>query len=283
MVTAKTARLPLKTAESLIRLPAAIPMERLAEIRLRSGRRAAAVSVTGQCLPCSETLSRHDIEECFLELCKHSVHSYHNEIVQGYITLDGGCRAGFCGSAVIRDGRIETVRDISSINLRIAHEKRGCANALYSAVFGGGLRSLLLAGAPMSGKTTLLRDLSRLLGERHRVALIDSRSELAAVSGGVPTLDIGENTDVLDCYPRMEGMQLALRTLSPEVMICDEIGGDFEAVEQCISCGVRLIATVHAGSAEELSRRAETARLLRLFDSVAVLGSIGEIAELKIK
>ena len=280
MIMANTAELPLKTAERLIRLPQGIPRGSLAEVRLRAGRPAVAVSVSGRSAVCSQALSRSDIEECFLELCRHSVHSYSREIAEGYITLGGGHRAGFCGTAVIKDGRLSTLRDISSIDLRLAHEVRGCGAELYNAVFAQAPQSLLLAGKPMSGKTTVLRDLARLLGERHRVALIDSRSELAAVHDGTPTLDVGLNTDVLDGYPRYEGMMTALRTLNPEVIICDEIGGDFAAVEQCISCGIKLIATVHAGSLDELRRRPETAGLLPLFDCAAVLSEMGRLCEL---
>ena len=133
----------------------------------------------------------------------------------------------------------------------------------------------------MSGKTTVLRDLARLIGEHHRVSLIDSRGELAAVSDGTPCLDIGRNTDVLNGYPRYEGMTTALRTLSPEVIICDEIGSDFDAVEQCLNCGVKLVATVHAGSLSELARRTETAKLLPMFDYAAVLSDRGRLSEVK--
>jgi len=281
MIKARTAELPLKTAEQLIRLPDGITHRELAEVRLRAGRPAVAVTIAGRSIVCSPPLSRCDIEQCFLELCRHSVHSYAREIAEGYITLGGGHRVGFCGTAVMQDGKLSTLRDISSIDLRLAHEVKGCGEELYAAVFAERPQSLLLGGRPMSGKTTVLRDLSRLLGAHYRIALIDSRSELAAVHNGTPSLDVGLNTDVLDGYPRYEGMMTALRTLNPEIIICDEIGGDFAAVERCISCGVKLIATVHAGSLEELIRRPETARLLPLFDSVAVLSDRGRLAQLK--
>ncbi len=283
MITAKTTELPLKTVGGLVRIPADIGKGELAEVRLRSGRPAVAVTVTGRCRVCSETLTRTDIENCFMELCRYSVHSYAREISEGYITLDGGHRAGFCGTAVMQDGRLASLRDISSINLRLAHEVKGCAEQLYSTAFANGLCSLLIAGKPMSGKTTVLRDLARLLGERHRIAVIDSRNEIAAVANGTPTLDVGLNTDILSGYPRQEGMSIALRTLSPELIMCDEIGGDFSAVEQCLSCGVKLTATVHAGSMYELEQRSETARLLPLFDCIAVLSEKGKLSEIKIK
>ncbi len=281
MITAKNTVLPLKNAERLIKLPDGIKRNELCELRLRADRPATAVTLSGKSIPCSARLSQQDIEACFQELCRYSVHSFQREISEGYITLPEGHRAGFCGTAVMRGGRIETLRDISSINIRLAKEIRGCAEALYHAVFSEGLRSLLIAGAPLSGKTTVLRDLARLLGEKYKVALIDSRCELAACHNGVPQLDVGLNTDVLSGYPRAEGMETALRTLSPEVIICDEIGGDISAIEQSIHCGVKLIATVHASSVGELSQRKGTAELISSFDCIAVLCGKGQIHEIK--
>ena len=276
MINAKTQDIPLKTAAAKIRLPAGAD---IAEIRLRAGRCAAAVTVSGKIIPCSAPFSEKDIADCFAELCRYSVHSYSREIAEGFITLDGGHRVGLCGTAVMSGGAVVSVKDISSLNIRIAREVRGCAEELYGRFFAGGLCSLLLAGRPMSGKTTLLRDLSRMLGEKYRVALIDSRNELSASVRGLPTLDVGENTDVLCGYTKPAGIMTALRSLSPDVIICDEIGDDYDAVEQCLFCGVKVIAAAHAGSLSELSRRRGTDRLLPLFDCAAVIGGRGRLLE----
>lgn len=273
--------IPLKEAARLVSIPSQARNEGIAELRLRAGRRAVVVTVGGRCIPCSERLSRSDIEQCFQELCGHSVHSFSREISEGYITLAGGHRVGFCGTAVMRDGRLETLRDISSMNIRFAREIVGCAAELYDRVFRDGMCSLLLAGKPCTGKTTLLRDIARIIGADRRVALIDSRNELAAVCRGEPSLDVGENTDILCGYPKREGIMTALRTLSPDVVICDEIGGDADAVLQCIHCGAKLIATAHASSVEELYRRPDTAALLPHFDRAAVIGGRGVILEIK--
>ena len=276
MITVKGQEIPLKTAAAKIRLTG-IGGE-LAEIRLRTGRRAVAVTAEGVMQTCSEPFTAQDISECFSELCRYSVHSYTNEIAEGYITLDGGHRVGICGTAVIKDGKIETLRDISSLNIRIARQVRGCAEELFRGIFDKP-RSLLLAGKPMCGKTTLLRDLTRILGERHKVTLIDSRNEISACVRGAPTLDIGQHTDVLCGCPKSEGILLALRSLSPEIIICDEIGRDHGAVEQCLFCGVKLIASVHAGSIKELERRQGIAGLLPLFEYTAVIGTKGRLSE----
>lgn len=280
MIKVKTQEIPLKTAAAKIRLPAG--MTDIAEIRLRAGRCAAAVTVEGKIIRCSEPFSEKDIADCFAELCRYSVHSFSREIAEGFITLDGGHRVGICGTAVMSGGAVASVKDISSLNIRIAHEVKGCAEELYDRFFSGGLRSLLLAGKPMSGKTTVLRDLSRIIGNERRVALIDSRNELSATVRGLPTLDVGENTDVLCGYSKSEGIMTALRSLSPDVIICDEIGNDFEAVEQCLFCGVKIIAAAHAGSLDELSRRRGTDRLLPLFDCAAVIGGRGRLLESRV-
>ena len=229
MIAAKNIRtVPLRFAAGKISLP----QGSIAEIRLRTGRSACAVMTDGRLVKCSAPFSRQDIGECFLELCGNSVHSFAREISEGYITLPGGHRVGFCGTAVEQGGRLFTLKDISSLNIRFAREVRGCAEELCARAFSGGLCSLIVCGKPLSGKTTVLRDIARILGDTRRVAVVDTRGEIAGVYGGVPALDIGENTDVLNGYSRGEGIMCALRSLSPEVIICDEIGGDAEEIRQ---------------------------------------------------
>lgn len=285
MITARTntGEVPLTAAARKITLPPG-GVSQLAEIRLRTGRCACAVRLDGKMVRCSAPFTQEDITECFLELCRNSVHSFAREISEGYITLPGGHRVGFCGTAAGHDGKFSTLRDVSSLNIRFAREVRGCARELYDRAFQDGLCSLIVAGKPLSGKTTVLRDLARLLGEEHRVCVIDSRGELAGVHGGIPALDVGENTDVLNGYSKAEGIMCALRSLSPDIIVCDEIGDDAEEVRQCMYCGVKLVVSAHAGSIRELRGRPDTAELLPYFDKAALLGNRGwlmELAELR--
>ena len=281
MITARTAvsGIPLEYAARKITLPSG-GIAGLAEIRLRTGRCAAAVTLDGRIIRCSAPFTQEDITACFLELCRNSVHSFAREISEGYITLPGGHRVGFCGTAAAHAGKLTTLSDISSLNIRFAREVRGCAGELYERAFPDGLCSLIVAGKPLSGKTTVLRDLARLLGETHRVCVIDSRGELAGVHGGIPALDVGENTDVLNGYGRGEGIMCALRSLSPDIIICDEIGGDAEEIRQCMYCGVKLAVSAHAGSIRELRSRPGLSELLPYFDKVALLGDRGMLLEL---
>lgn len=270
------AKIPLKSA---VKIRIAGPMSGVAEIRLRAGRPGVCVGILGDMRVCSEPFSAAEIADCFAEICRYSVHSFQEDIARGFVTLDGGHRVGICGTAVTKGGKIEMFKDISGLNIRIAHEVRGCADEVYSRFFSGDPRSVLIAGKPLCGKTTVLRDLARRLGERHRVTLIDSRNELSASFHGTPTLDIGLNTDVLCGCSKSDGIMLALRTLSPELIICDEIGNDGSAVEQALFCGVKLIASAHAASLDELWKRPQTRGIAPFFDCLALIGDRGRLLD----
>lgn len=271
-------KIPLK---SIAKIRVSMPFSSVAEIRLRAGRSCVVVDIYGEMSTCSQPFSAEEIADCFAEICRYSVHSYQDEISRGFVTLDGGHRVGICGTAVKNNGKIDFFKDISGLNIRIAHEVKGCADELYERFFADKPRSMLLGGAPMSGKTTLLRDLARRLGERHRVTLIDSRSELSASVHGVPILDIGLNTDALCGCGKSEGIMMALRTLSPEYIICDEIGNDGAAVEQALFCGVKIIAAAHAANLRELELRPQTRSIMPFFDVAAVIGERGRLIEFR--
>ncbi len=255
------------------------------EIRLRAGRpivlhiKNKSIAVDGA------NVTRGELEQCFERICQFSVHSFGREISQGFITLKGGHRAGLCGTAVVKNGRVESMKDISGINFRIAREISGCADEIMDKCFCGELRSLIIAGAPSSGKTTMLRDLAKQLGARHKVCIIDERSEIAAVYRGEPQLDVGLNTDVLDGFPKGDGIMAALRALSPEIILCDEIGGDYDEVSACLNAGVRVVVTAHADSFGQLCRRQATAGLIKTgaFEMAVMLcggENIGEIDDI---
>ena len=221
-------------------------------------------------------------------LCEYSVHSYTEDIARGYVTLPGGHRAGVCGTAVTERGLVTAVRDISSINLRIAREVPGAASDLCARLYqNGSLPGLLISGPPGSGKTTLLRDLARRLSDSmlRRVAIIDERGELAGAREGTPCCAVGANTDVLTGYPKGGGVLLAIRSLAPEIILCDELGGedDAAALEAGFHTGVRFVATVHAGGAGEALARPVARRLLACgaFDYLAHLEFPCKITEIR--
>ncbi len=263
------------------------------EIRLRINRPVTICCPNGiffikrrgglNCTPDFDDLiaDRDDLEESFRILCSYSIYSHENEIRNGYVTIQGGHRAGVCGTAVLQDGQIGGMRDISSVNIRVAREIPGCADKILTSLKENIAKGLLLAGPPSSGKTTILRDMARQLscgvrGNIRKIAVVDERGEIAAAYQGVPQNDIGICCDVLDGYPKAEGILLAMRSLSPQIIICDELGTEREtyAVEQSLNAGVGVIASMHAGNAAELMKRRQAVELLRTgaFPYVAVLG-----------
>ncbi len=203
------------------------------------------------------TVSRADIGDTFQNICNYSVYTRQNEIINGFITMHGGHRAGICGTAVISNGKISNIRDISSINVRIAREHHGCAKKLAERI-GRFDKGVLICGAPCSGKTTVLRDLARLLSTEYNknVSLIDERGELAGTSVGTFQNDIGM-CDVFDSYKKSEAMLQAIRSMAPDIIVCDEIGSsdDVTAIEHSVNCGVAVIATVHAVNEAELRNK----------------------------
>lgn len=236
------------------------------------------------------TASFEDIVASFQNVCCYSVYSHQNEIKNGFVTMGSGHRVGLCGTAVISHGEISSVRDISSLNIRIAREIPDAAEELLQRV-GSVEGGLLIVGMPCSGKTTILRDLARRISlgigcRIMRTSVVDERSELSGTYAGIARNDLGLS-DILNGYSKHEGIMQALRTLSPEAIICDEIGAsaDMRAIEQGINAGVSIVATIHAGNYRELLSRSQGKALINsgAFRTVVILESrenVGKISEL---
>lgn len=249
------------------------------EIRLRSGKPLALtdgkttmfLSSDGRVLYSAGEnalkVTQRNIYDTFKSLCSYSVYSRQNEIRSGYITVRGGHRVGLCGTAVVKDGEVTAINDISSLNIRIARQIFGAADELFAKTMplSGGI---LIAGLPSSGKTTLLRDIAYRLSlgvgcRIMRTVVIDERGEISGTYGGIAENDLGL-CDVLNGYPKGEGIMQAIRSMSPQVIICDEVGTneDAAAISAGANAGADIIATIHAGSYEELMHRRQAKKLL---------------------
>ena len=250
------------------------------EIRLRAGR-APALVISGQEL---EILPAHRITASELQLVleiatRASAHTYADSIRQGFVTAEGGCRVGLCGTAVTEENRISNIRRLSSLCVRIPREKRGCADEVFKALTKGGFKSTLIVSPPGAGKTTLLRELIRLMSDSGtRVSLVDERSEVAGTFEGQPCFDVGLRTDVLTGAPKGEGIFLLLRAMAPQLIAFDEITSpeDIEAAETAANCGVSLLATAHGAGISDLTERALYKKLLdkRIFERAVIIENI---------
>ena len=264
-----------RAARLLKGLPPAVKGQ-VQEIRLRlgqalavyTGRRHLFLGERGAyCQPGSSclTVDRRMLEESYRRLCGYSVHSHSDQLAQGYVTARGGHRAGIAATAVTEGEQVVAQREISSICLRVARQFPGAADRLMGEVFSTGPRGVLLVGPPSSGKTTLLRDVARQFSCRGiKTLVVDERGERAASWEGIPQNDLGPCCDVLTGWPKAQGMLAGIRALSPQVVICDEIGGgeEAQAVAQCLGCGVQVVAAIHGESLEELWTRPQSRRLL---------------------
>jgi len=205
--------------------------------------------------------------------CRQSVYAYTETIRRGFVTIEGGHRIGVCGTGVLDNGTTQSIVSPSSLLFRIARPWPGFANGLLAAA----PASMLLIGPPCSGKTSLLRDLVRLISDvwMQRVSLVDERGELAAVVDGIPQNDVGIRTDVMSNIPKSEGIMIMLRTMNPQWIAVDEITSpsDICALEQASYCGVRLLATAHADRMEDLHLRPLYREMMdkKIFSTIVIL------------
>lgn len=235
---------------------------------------------------CCIIAAKSDVDEIFSALCRYSVHSCSRELLQGFFTIAHGVRVGISGC--ISPTESQAMRCISGLNFRISREVTGCADSIFERIYSAGPRNILLCGGVNTGKTTILRDLCRLCGNKYKVTLIDERNEISASASGVSTNDTGIQTDIIVGSEKAPGIVSAVRTLSPQIIFCDELctSEDSDAIMGGFGCGVKFAATVHAESFEDLHRRVFLRKLLdnSVFDYAVILegsGFPGRVKEIR--
>ena len=248
----------------------------MTELRLRSGRPARLIRMGGAELTL-ETVDQNRLHRILERLMENSLYAWEDELRQGYFTAAGGLRVGVCGHMSPGRDALGRITSIGSACIRIPREVKGCAAPLMEKCMGDRPAGTLILSPPGLGKTTLLRDLARSLSEAGwNVGLADERREIAACREGVPQLDVGARTDVMDACPKGKSIPMLVRACAPDVIAADEIGGecDMEAIRDAACAGVAVVATAHAPGLREAKHRKNIAPLIAegAFDWAVTLG-----------
>ena len=214
-----------------------------------------------------------DILQTLERICENSIYAYQNQIVNGFITIKGGHRVGISGTTVIENGKVINVKYIQALNFRIAREIMGVSDNIMKYIINNNyIYNTLIVSPPGAGKTTLLRDIIRNISNGieninyagAKVGVIDERGEIAAMYKGVPQNNIGMQTDIMENIPKPLGMRMLIRSMSPDVIACDEIGSkeDIDAIIYAICSGVKGIFTAHGANFSDIYNNPEINNLI---------------------
>lgn len=262
-----------------------IDSKELQEIRIRVDKpliyQVGNKELINQYIPRAE-----DIKTIIQRMSNYSIYAFEEEIKQGYITIKGGHRVGICGRCIIEKNEVKTIKNIGSINIRICREVLSCSDSIMKFIVSNNeVINTIIISPPKCGKTTLIRDITRNISEGmatvnfngKKVCVIDERSEIGACYNGVPQLQVGIRTDILDGCPKSEGIMMAIRSMSPDVVLCDEIGTnkDMNSILTALNSGVNLITTIHGYGIEDLYSRPVFKEIIenKVFKRAIVLSS----------
>ncbi|HJV16604.1 MAG TPA: stage III sporulation protein AA [Bacillales bacterium] len=273
--------LPRNIADIICKIPP-FQLEEMEEIRIRINR-PIEITLNGVPKFLSYIIEAEDAVHLMNKISQFSLYTLEEELKRGYITVSGGHRIGLAGKVILEDGRVKAIRDISSFNIRIAKEKVGIAESIIPYIFKEDFLHTMIIGPPQTGKTTLLRDIARIISNGHqkygiraeKVGIVDERSEIAGCVKGIPQLTFGHRVDVLDACPKAEGMMMMIRSMSPDVLVVDEIGRkeDADAIMEAIHAGIKLIMTTHGNSLDDIRKRPTLKHILeqQIFQRYIVL------------
>ena len=224
---------------------------------------------------CDAPMKKESLELVLERACSASIHAHMDEMAKGYINYKG-LRIGFGASAVVKDGHIASFKDFTSLNIRIPSVFRGEIDGIFETLNAGSSESILIISPPGGGKTTLLRELIRRFSDvGTRVSVADERNELAAANQGRNYFELGAHSDVLIGADKKTAAMLLLRGMNPQMIALDEISRpeDMEAIFDIAGCGVKILATAHGKSVQELKKRELYRRLLneRIFTDAVII------------
>ena len=261
-----------------------ILFDHIQEIKLRIGKPLIIIYRGKERMWKDVIVTKEEIKETLEYISNYSLYAYEHELKQGFITIEGGHRVGMAGQVIMEEGKIKNLKYISSINLRISHEVKNCADKIFPYItYNKQMYHTLLISPPRCGKTTLLRDIIRQVSDGNMwvkgctVGVVDECSELGDCYLGNPQNEMGVRTDILDRCPKAEGMIMLIRSMAPQVIAVDEIGAqeDVHAIEYAMHCGCKMLATAHGYSMEEIQRKPIFEKLVqeRRFERYVILSN----------
>ena len=247
--------------------------DNITELRVRVNTNLIVYNSSGVAITTRYIVSVKDIEHILMVASAGSLYSVTDMLNKGYLIYDNGIRIGIVGEGVIEEGKLISVKNITFMTIRVPKEIEVNLNELKLT---DKPLSTLIISPPGAGKTTLLRAITRYYSDKGKnILLIDERYELASVKGGKPVLNVGKFTDVISGIPKSIAYEIAVRTMRPDIISTDEVYDkrEAESLVEAAYCGIKIFATVHASSIEDVKRRNAVSPIIDVVEQVIVLSN----------